>query len=243
MNGKEILHRINSIWRDPLIILFTGVMCSISILFSVIDGSGKGQQWCGRKWSRFIFQVSRVELNVRGLDHLETGVGYIFAANHSSIFDIWAVLAEIPSQMRFVAKISLFRVPFLGWHMRRNGYIPVDNSTPRKVLKSYKNAAEKIKGGISIVIFPEGGRAEDGVIRKFKRGAFVLPRSAKAPIVPVTIIGSHLRLRSGSLLIHPGPMEMIVHKPIPWEAYSQWSLDEIAEKTRNIILSSYRMEP
>ena len=243
MDFKEITHRINAVWRDPLIILYTGFMCSLSVLISVFDGSGKGQHWCARNWSRFILWVSRVKVTVRGLENLEPGVGYVFASNHISTFDIWAFLAKIPVEFRFVAKISLFRVPFLGWHMRRIGNIPVDNRTPRKVLKSYQEAAKKIGSGISVVIYPEGGRTIDGYIGSFKRGAFVLPRSAKAPIVPVTIIGSHLRLRRGSILIHPGPIEMIVHKPITWAEYSKWSLDDLAQKTREIILSSYRLEP
>lgn len=243
MFKKEVLPRINAFWRDPLIILFTGFMCSLSVLFSVFDGTGRSQHWCARNWSRFIFWVSRVRLTVSGLEKLEPGRGYVFVSNHISTYDIWAFLAHMPFQFRFVAKISLFRVPFLGWHMKRIGNIPVDNRSPRKVFRSYEAAASKIENGISVVIYPEGGRTEDGKIAEFKRGAFMLPRHAKAPIVPVTIIGSHLRLRRGSILIRPGRMEMIIHDPIPWETYSKWPLEELAGKTRDIILSAYKMEP
>lgn len=242
MFKKEILPRINALWRDPLIIIFTGLMSLLSVGFSLADGSGKSQHWCARTWSRFIFRVSRVKLTVRGLEKLESGRGYVFVSNHISIFDIWAFLAHIPYQFRFVAKISLFRIPFLGWHMRRIGNIPVDHRTPRKVLKSYQEASEKIKSGISIVIFPEGSRTDDGAVAPFKRGAFLLPRHAKAPIVPVTIIGSHLRLKRGRILIYPGPMEMVFHDPIPWETYQKWSLEELARETREIVLSCYRLE-
>ena len=243
MFKKEILPRINALWRDPLIILLTGLFSLFSVFFSFSDKSGKGQDWCGRDWSRLVFWITRVKLKASGLEKLDPGTGYVFISNHLSIYDIWAILAYVPFHFRFVAKMSLFKVPFLGWHMKRIGYIPVDNRNPRKVLKSYEQAAEKIRNGVSIILYPEGGRSHDGKIADFKRGAFVLPRHAKAPIVPVTIIGSHLRLRTGSFILRPGPMEMILHDPIPWKTYSQWSLQELTHKTRAIILSVYRTEP
>ncbi len=243
MFKKEILPGINALWRGPIIILLTGFFSLLSVFFSFSDGSGKGQDWCGRNWSRLVLWLSRVKLTAGGLEKLKPGRGYVFVSNHMSICDIWAILAYVPFQFRFVAKVSLFRVPFLGWHMKRIGYIPVDNRNPRKVLKAYAKAAEKIRNGVSIIIYPEGGRTNDGKIAEFKRGAFVLPRHARAPIVPTTIIGSHHRLRRGSVIIHPGPIEMIVHEPIPWETYRHWSLEELTHRTRNIILSVYRVEP
>ncbi len=243
MFKKEILPRINALWRDPLLIFLTGFMSLISVSFSVFDGSGKWQDRCARTWSRLAFWITRVKLTAHGLEHLEPGKGYVFVSNHISIFDIWSFLAYIPFQFRFVAKVSLFRIPFLGWHMKRAGYIPVDNRNPRKVLRSYEKAAEKIRKGVSIIIYPEGGRTDDGNIAEFKRGAFMLPSHAKAPIVPVTIIGSHLRLKRGSILIHPGPMEMIIHEAIQWETYRHWSREELTYKIREIIISAYRLEP
>jgi len=243
MANKDILPRLNAFWRDPLIILLTGMLSLLSVILSMISKKGRGQDWCSRNWSRLIFRISRVKLKATGIEKLSPGRGYVFFCNHISMFDIWAALAYIPFRIRFVAKVSLFQIPFLGWHMRRIGYIPVDHRSLRKVLKSYEDAAELIRSGISIVIYPEGSRTDDGIISEFKRGAFKLPSHARAPIVPVTIIGSHLRLKRGSILIHPGPMEMIVHDPISWETYREWSLEELARKTREIILSAYRLEP
>ena len=242
MFKKEILPRINALWRDPVIILSTGLASLLSVCCSFVDGTGRSQHWCAIIWSRFVFRVSRVSLTVKGLDKLDPEQGYVFVSNHISIFDIWAFLARIPCQFRFAAKVSLFKIPFLGWHMRRIGYIPVDHRNPRRTLQSYARVADKIAKGISFVIFPEGGRTTDGVISEFKRGAFMLPRHAKAPIVPVTIIGSHLRLKRGRLLIYPGPMEMIVHEPISWETYREWPLAELAGRTREIVLSAYKLE-
>lgn len=243
MLKKEILPRLNALWRDPVMILFTGIMSVLSVVFSLIDKSGKGQDWCSRSWSRALFRIAGVRLTASGLEKLEQGRGYVFISNHISIFDICAILAYVPFKFRFVAKLSLFRIPFLGWHMKRIGYIPVDYRSPRKVLKSYEKAAEQIKNGVSIVIYPEGGRTDDGVMSEFKRGAFMLPRHARAPIVPVTVIGSHLRLKRGSILVRPGKMEMVLHDPIPWETYREWPLEELVRKTRDIVLSVYRLEP
>ena len=125
----------------------------------------------------------------------------------------------------------------------RSGNLPVFFTNPRETLRAYKKVEEKIRSGISFTIYPEGERTFDGVTLPFKRGAFLLAKHAEAPIVPVTIIGAHLRLKRSSMIIKPGKMEFLVHAPIEFEEYSKWELEELAQKTRNIILEGYRLEP
>ena len=111
---------------------------------------------------------------------------------------------RLPFDLRFVAKASLFYWPFVGWHLKRAGYIRVDRRRPRQTLRAFSAAGNQMRSGISMVIFPEGMRTWGKKVAPFKRGSFLLARQTGAPIVPVTIVGSHRRLPRGSVLIQPG---------------------------------------
>lgn len=230
---------LNAVWRVPLILLATALLSTLSVAFSLVDGSGRMQHGCARAWSRFIFLVGRVRVRVTGLERLEAGRGYVFVANHLSMFDHWAFLALLPLQFRFAAKASLFRIPFLGWHLRRSGNIAVDRAHPRQTLEAFRQVARHLRDGISFVIYPEGMRTWDGQMVDFKRGAFKLPQLARAPIVPVTLIDAHHRLPRGSRVIRPGAMKMIIHEPIEHEAYGGRNLEDVARDVRRIIAGSY----
>lgn len=236
----SFLATVNSSWRVPLIVTLTAGMATLSILFSLLDGTGKRQHWCARTWSRLILWISRVRVDIQGLSGLDTTRAYIFASNHLSIFDIWAFLAHLPFQFRFVAKMSLFRQPFLGWHLKRSGNIPIDRHNPRQALRSLRTAGERIRAGISVVVFPEGMRTWGEVVAPFKRGSFLLAQHAEVPVVPVTLIGSHRLLPRGSVRITPGEMQMIIHPPIEYAEYKDMNLDELADKVRTQIIASYR---
>lgn len=231
---------INAIWRVPLILSATGVMATISVLCSLVDGTGRSQHWCARNWSKFALWVSHVEVEMSGLEHLDPRKSYVFVSNHLSIFDIWAFLGCLPFQFRFVAKASLFRWPFLGWHLKRSGNIAVDRHHPQQALRRVRSAAETIRRGISIVIFPEGMRTWGGEVAPFKRGSFLLAQQARVPVVPVTLVGSHRLLPRGSLVICPGRMQMIIHPALEYEEYGGLDLGTLAEKVRNQIAGRYQ---
>jgi 1-acyl-sn-glycerol-3-phosphate acyltransferase len=187
-----------------------------------------------------ILRISRVQVQVRGLEKLDPGGAYVFAANHLSMFDIFAFLGCLPFDFRFVAKASLFHWPFLGWHLKRAGYIRVDRLHPRQTLRAFRTAGSQIRSGVSMVIFPEGMRTWGKGVAPFKRGSFLLARQTGASIVPVTIVGSHRRLPRGSVLIQPGKMEMIIHESIPRGRYRNLKLDALARQVRRTIVESYQ---
>ena len=234
------LVRVNAVWRVPLILTLTAVMASASILCSLFDPGGRLQHGCARIWGRLIFRISRVKVEIDGLSRLDPGGSYIFASNHLSMFDIWAFLAYLPFQIRFVSKASLFRWPFLGWHLKRAGHLCVDRRRPRQVMRDFQKVARKFENGISIVVFPEGRRSWGKTVAPFKRGSFLLATQSQAPIVPVTIIGAHRLLPRGSMLISPGRMRMIIHSPLEYEQYKSQELGALAASVRDTILKSYR---
>ncbi|HSR69257.1 MAG TPA: lysophospholipid acyltransferase family protein [Acidobacteriota bacterium] len=234
----RVVWLINSLWRVPLIILVTAVLASISVLFSLFDASGRLQHRCARAWADFIFWVSRVELELEGLERIDPEKGYVFTANHLSMFDHWAFLSGLPVQFRFAAKESLFKLPFLGWHLRRAGNIPVSSTNYRRTVREFQNAARHIERGISYVIYPEGGRTWGKMLR-FKKGSFLLPVHARAPIVPVTIIDAHKRLARGSALLVPGTMKLIIHDPVSPQDYQGIDLQTLADRVQATVASAY----
>ncbi len=227
------------IFIDPIIILFTGIMATISVFFSLFDGRGILQHKCAQIWARFIIKVSGAKIEIEGLEKINPDETYIITANHQSYFDIWTLLAYMPFQFRFLAKDSLFKTPFLGWHLKRSGNIPIHRENPVKSVKSIKNAAQKVKEGTSLCIFPEGSRSSDGKIREFKPGVFYLAILSQKPILPVTIIGSRFLLPKGSIKIRSGKIKVIISDPIDTSQYTKKDIEKLIKIVKDRIISNF----
>src|SRR5438093_864438 len=128
--------------------------------------------------------------------------------------DIPIILAALPFQSRFAAKKQLFRYPFLGWRLRRSGHIPIDRENPHAAVKSLRDAADMIKDGAPILIFPEGATSRDGSIKPFKGGGFMLATKSGAEAVPVTIRGSRAVLVPRTYHVRGGSVEIVIGQPI-----------------------------
>src|SRR5262249_40436650 len=128
--------------------------------------------------------------------------------------DIPILLVAIPVSFRFAAKKELFRMPFLGWHLRRSGHIPVDRHNPHAAVKSFRGASRKLQSGTSLVFFPEGGTSLDGSIKPFTSGGFVLAERSQAEVIPVTIRGSRALLVPRTYHVKGGPVEVVLGRPI-----------------------------
>ena len=200
---------------DPLIILATAVMGTVSSLVSFFDASGNASHKIARIWSRILILVSGMKVSVEGLEKVPPGGGCVIASNHLSLMDTPLVLAHIPLQFRFLAKKGLFKVPFIGGHLRRAGHISIPREDPRGSLKAMAETARIIRErGVSALVFPEGGRSE-GELQEFKDGAAYIAIKAGVPIVPVTIQGTREVLPMGSAVIRPGKVRLRIGDPIP----------------------------
>ncbi len=200
----------------PLIILATAVMGTISLFASLMDRSGRLPHRVARVWARMLLAVSGVKATVEGVERIVPDGSYVFASNHLSLMDTPLVIAYIPAQFRFLAKRSLYKVPFIGGHLKRAGHIPVDREDPRAAVKVMSAAAELIRReGISILVFPEGSRSEDGQLQEFKEGAAYLAIKAGVPVVPIGISGTLEILPTGSVIVRSGAARLRVGAPIP----------------------------
>jgi 1-acyl-sn-glycerol-3-phosphate acyltransferase len=139
-------------------------------------------------------------------------------------------------QFRWLAKEELFRIPLFGHAMRSIGYIPIDRADRRKALESLATAAEQVRRGTSIVIFPEGTRSLDGVLQNFKKGGILLAIRSQQPILPISISGSHKILpKKGTIMIRPGTIRMTIGKPIPTRQLTVKDRDLLMERLREAI--------
>ena len=200
---------------DPIIIIATIIMGSISLIASLFDSEGKLQHQISRIWSRMLLKVSGVKMRIEGLEKIDSAGSYVFVANHRSLMDTPVVLAHIPLQFRFLAKKGLFLIPILGTHLRRAGHLPVVKDDPRASLRSMSDAARIIRErGISVLLFPEGGRGT-GPLKEFKEGAAYIAIKAGVPAVPVGMTGTREVLKMGSMQIMSGVVHMRIGDPIP----------------------------
>jgi len=196
------------------IVLSFLALSPLAIISGIITGSGNLAHSISRIWSRIVLSISGVSLHVEGVENIPSGIPVVFACNHASQFDIPILTVALPVQFRFIVKKELFKIPLFGLAMRRTGYIPIDRSGGKAALKSLKDAAQKIKNGVSVVVFPEGTRSPDGRLRPFKAGSIFLAQKADVPIVPVGISGSHRILPKGSLKMRPGHVIVRIGSPI-----------------------------
>jgi 1-acyl-sn-glycerol-3-phosphate acyltransferase len=202
------------LFSAPLIALCTIVMGTLSLIASFFDHTGNSLHRVARAWARMLLAVCFIRVRAEGLEKLDPRGAYVFVANHGSFMDIPALLASLPQQFRFFAKTGLFRIPFLGTHLRRAGHLPVDRSSPRASLKSMQEAARIIGGrGVSVLNFPEGGRSAKG-LREFKEGPAYIAIKAGVPVVPVAIVGTRELLPMGSINMRSGKVVLRVGDPI-----------------------------
>lgn len=168
-----------------------------------------------RSWARVSLAICGVKVRVRGTEHLQPGRGYVYVSNHASMFDIPAVIAAIPDQIRIVYKKELQWIPLFGWGLKFGSYIAIDRGRSVQAQKSLDEAIRKIGNGESVLLFAEGTRTLDGKLQPFKRGAFHIAVRAGVPVVPLTINGSFKILPKHSVSINPGEVELILDRPIP----------------------------
>jgi 1-acyl-sn-glycerol-3-phosphate acyltransferase len=214
------------------VVLITFICALGAIVASFLRKGGNLSHLVGRFWAKSILYVSRVKVSIQGLEHIDPRAAYVYMANHQSMFDILALLGYLPVQFRWLAKMELFQIPIFGYSMARVGYISIDRSNRKSAIKSLQKAAQKIAHeGVSVMIFPEGTRSEDGRIRPFKKGGFYLAIDSGRPIVPVVICGSHYIMPKGKLRIRPGRIVLSVNRPVDTAPYN---------KTREVLMELVR---
>jgi len=192
-------------------VLLAPVVVAVSAL------SGRGGYRVSQLWVRMNLLVTGVRVRTRYQTQLDPHTPYVFMSNHQSHFDVLAAVAALPAfQLRWVAKKELTKVPVFGWALRHSDHIIIDRSNHVQAMKSLRAASEKMRSGLSVIIFPEGTRGPgDGTMLPWKRGGFVLALDAGIPIVPIAVEGSADVLGSRGWQVRSGAIDVVVGTPIP----------------------------
>ena len=237
--SPTLLNYLHSFVAIPLIYLYTIIMGSLSLLLSLHDPRGRRQHWCAQTWCRMIARTVDAKIRVHGVEFIRPDTSYVFLSTHQSYMDIPAMLGYLPAQIRIAAKKVLFHIPFLGWHLKRAGHIPIDRSSTQNAVASMREASRYLRDGVSAFVFPEGTRSRDGALHQFKKGGFKLALQAGVPIIPVTIIGTRQILPCNSIIFRPGTIDMYVDEPIQTTDLSEDDLEVLMQRVWAIMAKHY----
>lgn len=226
------------LWRTvffliPAIAVYTIVLGTLSLASSLFGRRGHFAHGCARLWAWLILATTGVDVRVRGVERVPPGKPYLFIANHQSIYDIPVLFWHLPFQLRIIAKDSLGRFPFLGWHLARTGHVLVQRQNPGSTV--FRKVKALMRAGHSLIVFPEGTRSRDGRVARFKGGIFMLAIEAGLPIVPVAIDGSRRVMRKGQLTTCPGFVTLHVFDPIDTTGMGKDDARALAERVRTMI--------
>jgi 1-acyl-sn-glycerol-3-phosphate acyltransferase len=163
----------------------------------------------------------------------------VYIANHVSWFDILCMVDVLP-HYGFVAKREIEKVPIFGPAAGIVGVIYIDRDNRKAAFGAYDDAAQRIRDGQSVIVYPEGTRGDDYALRPFKKGPFVLAIHSGAPIVPVVLYGTREVNRRGSLMVHPGTVHVHLLDPVPTEGLTYQDRDQLAYTVRERIASTLR---
>ncbi len=208
-------------------ILSTIIFGSLAIAVSFFSKTGAGVHHVACAWAKGILWVSGVRVQTNGFDPGLIGQSCIFMSNHQSNYDIPVLYCGLPVQFRWLAKAELFRIPIFGRSMRSAGYVSIDRSNRKSAFRSLAKAADMIRNGTSVMIFPEGTRSSDGKLLPFKKGGFVLAVDAGVPIVPIMISGTHTIMPKGRLLISRRHVRIDVGEPIQSSEFTRKTKDDL----------------
>lgn len=226
---------LRTAWLAFVAILVTIPCAMATIAVAAIRSTSPLIDKIVRSWARSLVWAAGIDLKAIHTENLDRSRRYILVANHYSYLDIPCVLAAIDQPIRFMAKVSLFKIPIFGWSLSRAGFIPIDRKNRRTAVKSLDLAADRIRKGNTIVIFPEEGRSRHREMRPFQRGAFLLAMKSEQAIVPMAIDGTFDVFPVGRWAIHPGPVTIKVGTPIPTEGLTLKAKDRLLTESRSQI--------
>jgi 1-acyl-sn-glycerol-3-phosphate acyltransferase len=225
--------------RFALIVLYTIVWGIPACLAPLVDRSGESVIWIGRRWVGWIFRTCGISVEAEGVEHIDPRQPYVYMSNHQSVVDVGAIILTLPTSWRFVAKRELTWIPFFGWAIALGGHVVIDRGRHARAVASLRRAAERVRNGVSVIIFPEGTRSPDGELQPFKSGGFHLALEAQVPVLPVTVSGSRQLTPKGSLRVESGRVRVRYGKPIETRGLATEHREALKQRVRDAIAAGF----
>ena len=226
---------LRSLLTIPHVAIVTAFGSLLGLLMRLRDPSGDWVLDLARWWSGWVTRFAGVRITVDNRANLDPQQPYVFMANHASTIDIWALFLATPRRVRMIAKKQLARIPLFGWVMWAGRFIFIDRQNAVAARRSIDDAGRRIRGGDSVLIFPEGTRTRDGQLGPFKKGGFHLAMEAGVPIVPIALRGTRALMPRGSLRVKSGEVFVTIGAPIPTSGLTLEDRPALIQRVRDAI--------
>ena len=214
------------------------ILVAISVsIFSILGAARFAGRYIAKGWGRIVLWITPAKVKRTGLHHVEPHQSYVVVANHQSTYDILLVYGYLPLDFKWVMKIELRKMPFVGFACEKMGHIYVDRRNRKASILAMQEARDKLVNGTSVFFFPEGTRSNGSDLIPFKKGAFRMARDLQLPILPVSIDGADDIMPKGSVRIMPGTINMTFHEPITVEEINQNTNSEIIKMAEAAVCS------
>lgn len=213
------------------IVLTTLVLAPLMLIRSMFPRSAYATYRMGRMWNWTVAKFMGLKFTISGTEKIVPGTSYIITPNHQSFADILALFVNLPVPFRWVIKKELLKIPLFGKALGSTGAICLDRSDRERSVKSLQEGTNKLGGGWSVLIYPEGTRTPDGLLHAFKKGAFMMAVQTGISILPVTCNGAFKVMPKNTLLFTPGHVTLAIGDPILTEGLTESSVPELMERT------------
>jgi 1-acyl-sn-glycerol-3-phosphate acyltransferase len=233
---------------EKLALSLSNIYETLAISFPTVVEALRGRvtkQICDERlasWSRAVVENARIELSVRGRQHLRDGETYLVMSNHQSLYDIPVLFHVVGPNIRMITKKELFRVPIFGGALAAAGFISIDRSDRHAAIRSLDVARRLLASGTHVWISPEGTRSRTGELLPFKKGAFYLAFEAGLPILPVTLVGTRDVLAADGVLSTAGAtVRVVVHEhldPRPYAERGSEGRNELMDRVKSVLESA-----
>jgi len=237
----KFINKILTIWILIVLILISILMFFISfplwIVSSLIDKRKRVLHLLACLWGSIpIWLFPGWKTIIIGRKKFSNRKSYVVVANHQSQLDILLSFGLF-KHFKWISKVEVFKVPFIGWNMYLNDYIGIDRGNKNSTEKMMEQCEERLSQGSSVFFFPEGTRSKTTEVQKFKTGAFHLAHKMKVPLMLIAIHGTGKALPKHTLR-YSGRQNLYlkVIGEMPYEQFSHLTVEETAEKARNIII-------
>lgn len=223
----------------PILFSLTVLTCIIILIGTAVGNGSWWGYYPAMVWARVFCLLSLVKVSVKGRENIDKQTSYVFVANHQGSYDIFSVYGYLGHNFKWMMKKSLRKLMLVGYTCEKCGHIFVDRSSPTAIRRTIETAEERLRDGMSLVVFPEGARTLTGKMGPFKKGAYQLALEFHLPLVPVTIDGSFKVMPRTRYVPRPGHIVLTIHKPIA-PPDNEADRTEVIERTREAIESSLR---
>ena len=223
----------------PLMALATAGFGSISLICGLWDRSGRQQHLVARAWAAILLRIALSPVRIVGAEKLRNYPVAVYASNHLSYMDTPALFAKLPFQFRILAKQSLWKVPFVGWYLRRSGQVPIDSGSSRSAVAGLLRGVAALKAGMPLVLFPEGSRSPDGHMQAVHSGCAFMALKAGVPLVPLALIGTYELLPIHVYSLRPRPLMIIAGDPISTDGLTTRDADALTVRLYDEIGKMY----